>query len=144
MHQSRSRGTELSCTVSWEGLSLLTNKLSRMRSSSGEEQQEIILKSLREAEWPVLSRWERILDMVGLLLLLPVRGETPKCSDTCGCKWRIFNIYLKITISAWFIDRNDHVPFRWNGLRHTSQNDYCWYFWESLRYQTIPVTDWLK
>ena len=30
----------------------------------------------------MLSRWERILDMVGLLLLLPVRGETPKCSET--------------------------------------------------------------
>jgi hypothetical protein len=29
----------------------------------------------------VLSRWERILNMGGLLLLLPVRGETPKCSD---------------------------------------------------------------
>ena len=71
-----------------EGLSLLMRRLSRMRSSSGEEQQEIILKSLREAEWPVLSRWERILDMVGLLLLLPVRGETPKCSDTRVCKWR--------------------------------------------------------
>jgi hypothetical protein len=38
----------------------------------------------------VLSRWERILDMVGivgLLLLLPVRGETPMCSDTRVCKW---------------------------------------------------------
>ena len=57
-----------------------------MRSSSGEEQQEIILKSLREAVWPVLSRWERILDMAGLLLLLPVRGETPKCSNTRVCK----------------------------------------------------------
>jgi hypothetical protein len=67
---------------------LLMRRLSRMRSSSGEEQQEIILKSLREAEWPVLSRWERIVDMVGLLLLLPVRGETPKCSDTRVCKWR--------------------------------------------------------
>jgi hypothetical protein len=33
-----------------EGLSLLMRRLSRMRSSSGEEQQEIILKSLREAE----------------------------------------------------------------------------------------------
>ena len=53
-----------------------------MRSSSGEEQQEMILKSIREAVWPVLSRWERILHMTGLLLLLPVRGETPKCSDT--------------------------------------------------------------
>jgi hypothetical protein len=53
-----------------------------MRSSSGEEQQEIILKSLREAVLPVLLRWERILDMAALLLLLPVKGETPKCSDT--------------------------------------------------------------
>ena len=83
--QSRSRGTELPCKLR-EGLSLLMRRLSRMRSSSGEEQQEIILKSLREAVWPVLSRWERILDMVGLLLLLPVRGETPKCSDTRVCK----------------------------------------------------------
>jgi hypothetical protein len=87
MDQSRSRGTELPCKLR-EGLSLLMRRLSRMRSSSGEEQQEIILKSLREAEWPVLSRWERTLDMVGLLLLLPVRGETPKCSDTRVCKWR--------------------------------------------------------
>ena len=83
--QSRSRGTELPCKLR-EGLSLLMRRLSRMRSSSGEEQQEIILKSLREAVWPVLSRWERILDMAGLLLLLPVRGETPKCSDTRVCK----------------------------------------------------------
>jgi hypothetical protein len=54
-----------------DGLSLLMRRLSRMRSSSEEEQQEIILKSLREAVWPVLSRWERILDMAGFLLLLP-------------------------------------------------------------------------
>jgi hypothetical protein len=46
--QSRSRGTELPCMFR-EGLSLLMRILSRMRSSSGEEQQEIILKSLREA-----------------------------------------------------------------------------------------------
>jgi hypothetical protein len=26
--------------------------------------------------------------MAGLLLLLPVRGETPKCSNTRVCKWR--------------------------------------------------------
>ena len=49
MDQSRSRGTELPCKLR-EGLSLLMRRLSRMRSSSGEEQQEIILKSLREAE----------------------------------------------------------------------------------------------
>ena len=48
-HQSRSRGTELPCKLR-EGLSWLMRRLSRMRSSSGEEQQEIILKSLREAE----------------------------------------------------------------------------------------------
>jgi hypothetical protein len=35
----------------------------------------------------VLSRWERILDMARLLLLCPVRGETPKCSDTRVCKY---------------------------------------------------------
>jgi hypothetical protein len=64
-----------------EGLSLLMRRLSRMRSSSGEEQQE---KSLREAVWRVLSKWERILDMTGFLLLLPVSGETSKCSDTHG------------------------------------------------------------
>jgi hypothetical protein len=87
MDQSRSKGTELLCKLI-EGLSLLMRRLYRMRSSFGEEQQEIILKLLREAEWPVLSRWERILDMVGLLLLLPVRGETPKCSETRVCKWR--------------------------------------------------------
>ena len=49
MDQSRSRGTELPCKLR-EGLSLLMRRLSRMKSSSGEEQQEIILKSLREAE----------------------------------------------------------------------------------------------
>jgi hypothetical protein len=49
MDQSRSRGTELPCKLR-EGLSLLTRRLSRMRSSSGEEQQEIILKSLGEVE----------------------------------------------------------------------------------------------
>jgi hypothetical protein len=50
--QSRSRGTEqseLPCKLR-EGLSLLMRRLSRMRSLSGEEQQEIILKSLREAD----------------------------------------------------------------------------------------------
>jgi hypothetical protein len=46
--QSRNRGTELPCKLR-EGLSLLMRRLSRVRSSSGEEQQEIILKSLREA-----------------------------------------------------------------------------------------------
>ena len=49
MDQRRSRGTELPCKLR-EDLSLLMRRLSRMRSSSGEEQQEIILKSLREAE----------------------------------------------------------------------------------------------
>ena len=49
MDQRRSRGTELPCKLR-EGLSLLMRSLSRMRSSSGEEQQEIVLKSLREAE----------------------------------------------------------------------------------------------
>ena len=48
MDKRRSVGTELPCKLR-EGLSLLIRRLSRMRSSSGEEQQEIILKSLREA-----------------------------------------------------------------------------------------------
>ena len=66
MNQSRSRGTELPCKMR-DGLSLLMRRLSRMRSSSGEEQQEIIFKSLREAVWRVLSKWERILDMASEL-----------------------------------------------------------------------------
>ena len=49
MDQSRSKGTELLCKLI-EGLSLLMRRLYRMRSSFGEEQQEIILKLLREAE----------------------------------------------------------------------------------------------
>ena len=39
---SRSRGTELPCKLR-EVLSLLMRRLSRMRNSSGEEQQEIIM-----------------------------------------------------------------------------------------------------
>ena len=85
MDQINSRGTELPCKLR-VGLSLEMSRLSRMRSSSGEEQEEIILKSLIEAVWPALSRWERILDLAGLLLLRPVRGETSRCSDTRVCR----------------------------------------------------------
>jgi hypothetical protein len=42
---SRIRGTELPCKLR-EGLSLLMRRLSRMRNSSGEEQQEIIMRGL--------------------------------------------------------------------------------------------------
>ena len=45
--QSRRRGTELPCMFR-EGLDLEI-RLSRMRSSSGEEQEERILKSSKEA-----------------------------------------------------------------------------------------------
>ena len=32
--------------------------------------------------------FKSVLDIFGLLLLLPVRGETPECPDTRVCKWR--------------------------------------------------------
>ncbi len=67
MDRSRSRGTELPCKLR-EDLSLEMRRLSRMRSSSEEEQEEIILKSLREAVWPLLSSWEKMLNLAGLLL----------------------------------------------------------------------------
>jgi hypothetical protein len=63
-------------------------RLSWIISSSEEEQDEIILKSSREAVWPLASRCWRMLVNFGFLLLLPVRAEIPKCSDTRVRKWR--------------------------------------------------------
>ena len=91
--QRRRRGTELPCMLR-QGLSLQMRRLSRTSSSSWEEHVERILKSSREAIWPVLLRWERMLDDMGLVLFRPVRGETPKCSETRVCRWRaVWPIY---------------------------------------------------
>ena len=61
-----------------EGLILGIKRLSLTRSSEGEEQEEGILKSSRDAVWPLSVRCAKILDGVEVARFLPVRAETPK------------------------------------------------------------------
>ena len=72
-----------------DGLSLEIKRLSLIKSSGVELQEERILKSSRDAEWPVSVRCDRTLDGEGLRLFLPVRAEIPKLSETRVCKWRV-------------------------------------------------------
>jgi hypothetical protein len=85
--QRSERGMELPCWFK-VGLSFEMRRLSRTRGSSGEEQDDRILKSSREAVWPEWLRWEKMLVSWGLLLVLPVKAETPRCSETRVCRWR--------------------------------------------------------
>ena len=61
-----------------EGLTLEIKRLSLTRSSEGEEQEERILNSSRDAVWQVSERCAKILDEVAVAPFLPVRVETPK------------------------------------------------------------------
>ena len=79
---------ELPCTLR-DGLCLEIRRLSLTRSSSAEEQEERIVKSSKEAVWPLMLMCSKTLDNTGLLLFLPVKGEMPKCSDTRVCRWRV-------------------------------------------------------
>jgi hypothetical protein len=89
--QRSERGMELPCWFK-VGLSFEMRRLSRTRSSSGEEQDDRILKSSREAVWPEWLRWEKMLVSWGLLLVLPVKAETPRCSETRVCRWRTVSL----------------------------------------------------
>ena len=71
-----------------EDLTLEIKRLSLTRSSEGEVQEEQILKSSRDAVWPVSERCAKILDGVAVARFLPARAETPKRSETRVCKWR--------------------------------------------------------
>ena len=71
-----------------EGLTLEIKRLSLTRSSEGEEQEERILTSSRDAVWPVSKRCAKILNGVTVASFLPVRAETPKSSEIRVCRWR--------------------------------------------------------
>jgi hypothetical protein len=83
----RLSGIELPWTLR-EGLSLDIRRLSWINNSQVSEQEERILKSSKLAEWPVVLKWEKIIDMTGLDDGCPVIGVSPMCSDTLVCKWR--------------------------------------------------------
>ena len=63
-----------------------------MRSSKLEEdlQEEIMEKSLGEMAWLVWRVWAWILEVGNEVVarFLPVKGETPMCSEIRVCKWR--------------------------------------------------------
>ena len=61
-----------------EGLTSEIRRFSLTRSLEGDEQVEIILKSSREAVWPVSERCAKILDGEAVARFLPVRTETIK------------------------------------------------------------------
>jgi hypothetical protein len=84
----RLSGTELPWTLR-EGLSSDIRRLSWINNSQVSEQEERILKWSKLAEWPVVFKWEKILDMTGLDDCCPVIGVSPRCSDTLVCKWRM-------------------------------------------------------
>jgi hypothetical protein len=81
-------GIELPWTLR-EGLSLDIKRLSWINNSQVSEQEERILKSSKLAEWPIVFKWENILDMTGLDDGCPVIGVSPRCYDTLVCKWRM-------------------------------------------------------
>ena len=49
-----------------------------MKCLGVEVQEERLLKSSRDAEWPVSERCDKTLDGEGLRRFLPVRAEIPK------------------------------------------------------------------
>ena len=61
-----------------DGLSFEIRRLTLIKSSRVELQEERILKSSRAAEWPVSVRCDRTLDGEELGRFLPVRSEIPK------------------------------------------------------------------
>ena len=70
-----------------DGLSFEIKRFSLIKSSGVELQEERILKSSRDAEWPILEKCDRTLDSEGLRRFLPVRAEILKWSQTHVCKW---------------------------------------------------------
>ena len=58
------------------GLTLEIKKLFLTRSSDGEEQEERILKSSRDAVWSVSGRCAKIQDVVEVARFLPVRVDS--------------------------------------------------------------------
>ena len=61
-----------------EGFTLEIRRLSLTRSSKGEEQEERISKSSKDAVWPVSERCAEIPDGVAVARFLPVRAEIRK------------------------------------------------------------------
>ena len=68
-----------------DGLSFEIKRLSLIKSLGVELQEERILKSSRDAEWPASMRCDRTLNGEGLRRFLPVRAEIPKLSETRVC-----------------------------------------------------------
>jgi hypothetical protein len=69
-----------------DGLSLEIKRLSWIINSYESEEEEMILKSSKEAECPEELMWEKMLDIAGLDDGFPVIGEIPKCSEILVCK----------------------------------------------------------
>ena len=61
-----------------EALTLEIKRLSLTKSCEGKEQEERILKSSRNAVWPVSEIYAKILDGVAVARFSPVRAETPE------------------------------------------------------------------
>ena len=72
--QNKNKGMELRLPFK-EGLILEINRLSLTRSSEGEEQEERILKSPRNAVWPVSERCAKILDGVEVVCFFNSKGH---------------------------------------------------------------------
>ena len=84
--------------VKWNGVALNIKSRLKVRyqkafvgiiNSQSSEQEERISKSSKLAVWPVVLRWENMLDISGLDEVFPVIREMPKCSDALVCKWRV-------------------------------------------------------
>ena len=58
-----------------EGLTLEIKRLSLTRSLEGEKQEERILKSSRDAVWPVTERCTKILDGVAMAYFFTSKGR---------------------------------------------------------------------
>jgi hypothetical protein len=85
MDQRRSRGTELPCKLR-EGLNWLMRRLSRNEEFVWRRATTNKLKIIkRGGVTSAIKMGKDTIDMVGLLLLLPVRGKTPKCSIRYSC-----------------------------------------------------------
>ncbi len=69
-----------------DGLSLEIKRLWWIINSYESEEEEMILKSSKEAECPEELMWEKMLDIAGLDDGFPVIGEIPKCSEILVCK----------------------------------------------------------